>query len=66
MIDLSDTTVAKSDQLNAEDLLSAGKLITVSNVVKYSEKDFTKYIVTSTILNNGSYSYIVLQTIEIY
>jgi hypothetical protein len=34
--------------------------------VKYSKKDLTKYIGTSTILNNGSYSYTVLQVIEIY
>lgn len=34
--------------------------------VKYSEKDLTKYIGKSIMLRNGSYSYRVLQTIEIY
>jgi len=35
--DLSDTIIAKSDQLNADDLIGATKTIVVSGVKRYSE-----------------------------
>lgn len=35
--DLSDTIIAKSDQLNADDLIGASKTITVSNISRYQE-----------------------------
>lgn len=44
MIDLSDTTVAKSDQLNAEDLIASNKTIKITNVVKYTESGTVKYL----------------------
>lgn len=43
MMDLSDTIIAKSNQLNAEDLISADRIIKVTSVRKYSEKGVTKF-----------------------
>ena len=39
MLDLSDTILAKSDRLNAEDLISGERIIIVTKAVKYIEKD---------------------------
>jgi predicted RNA-binding protein len=41
--DLSDTIVAKSDQLNAADLMGADKVIKVTGVVKYVDKGENKF-----------------------
>ena len=35
--DLSDTIIAKSDQLNADDLIGASKTITLTNITRYQE-----------------------------
>ena len=41
--DLSDTIIAKSDQLNAADLMGADKVIKVTGVVRYVDKGENKF-----------------------
>ena len=43
--DLSDTVEAKSDQLNADDLIGSTKTIKVTDVVRYSEKGIPAFYI---------------------
>ena len=43
--DLSDTIEAKSDQLNADDLIGSTKTIKVSNVVRYNDKGIPAFYI---------------------